>query len=94
MTFHVDFPGGPGVRNPPANAGDMGSIPGPFTCRGAAEPIAAQLLQPEHPRPATGAASTARGPRSPHQRKPTQQEHPRQPKLKNEFSFPRMCCDI
>ena len=23
-----DFPGGPVVRNPPANAGDMGSIPG------------------------------------------------------------------
>ena len=24
-----DFPGGPVVRNPPANARDMGSIPGP-----------------------------------------------------------------
>ena len=24
-----DFPGGAVVRNPPANAGDMGSIPGP-----------------------------------------------------------------
>ena len=24
-----DFPGGPGVKNPPANAGDTGSIPGP-----------------------------------------------------------------
>ena len=24
-----DFPGGPVVKNPPANAGDMGSIPGP-----------------------------------------------------------------
>ena len=23
------FPGGSGVKNPPANAGDMGSIPGP-----------------------------------------------------------------
>ena len=23
-----DFPGGPMVKNPPANAGDMGSIPG------------------------------------------------------------------
>ena len=23
------FPGGPAVRNPPGNAGDMGSIPGP-----------------------------------------------------------------
>ena len=24
-----DFPGGPVVKNPPANAGDMGSISGP-----------------------------------------------------------------
>ena len=24
-----DFPGGPVVKNPPANAGNMGSIPGP-----------------------------------------------------------------
>ena len=24
-----DFPGGPVVKNPPANAGDTGSIPGP-----------------------------------------------------------------
>ena len=24
-----DFPDGPAVKNPPANAGDMGSIPGP-----------------------------------------------------------------
>ena len=24
-----DFPGGPVVKNPPANAGDMNSIPGP-----------------------------------------------------------------
>ena len=23
-----DFPGGPGVENPPSSAGDMGSIPG------------------------------------------------------------------
>ena len=23
-----DFPGGPAVKNPPANAGDRGSIPG------------------------------------------------------------------
>ena len=25
----LDFPGGPVVKNLPANAGDMGSIPGP-----------------------------------------------------------------
>ena len=24
-----DFPGGPGVKNPPARAGAMGSVPGP-----------------------------------------------------------------
>ena len=26
---HEDFPGGAVVKNPPANAGDMGSSPGP-----------------------------------------------------------------
>ena len=33
-----DFPGGPGVENPPANAGDAASIPGPgrsYTPQGA-----------------------------------------------------------
>ena len=32
-----DFPGGAVVKNPPANAGDMGLSPGPEdpTCRGA-----------------------------------------------------------
>ena len=25
----LDFPGGAGVKNPPVNAGDTGSIPGP-----------------------------------------------------------------
>ena len=28
-THGFDFPGGPVVKNPPSNAGDMGSIPGP-----------------------------------------------------------------
>ena len=28
-----DFPGGPAFKNPPANAGDMGSIPGPGRSR-------------------------------------------------------------
>ena len=28
ITF-LDFPGGPVVKNPPANAGDTGSIPNP-----------------------------------------------------------------
>ena len=27
-----DFPGGAGVKNPPANAGDTGSIPGLGRC--------------------------------------------------------------
>ena len=29
MHINRDFPGGPVVENPSANAGDMGSIPGP-----------------------------------------------------------------
>ena len=30
LETHVrDFPGGPGVKNPPADAGDTGSVPGP-----------------------------------------------------------------
>ena len=35
------FPGGAVVKNPPANAGDMGSSPGPEdpTCRGATKPV-------------------------------------------------------
>ena len=28
-SIHRDFPGGSVVKNPPANAGDTGSIPGP-----------------------------------------------------------------
>ena len=28
MIHHGDLPGGPVVKNPPRNAGDMGSIPG------------------------------------------------------------------
>ena len=30
-TEMLDFPGGPVVKNPPANSGDTGSIPGPGT---------------------------------------------------------------
>ena len=29
MKVNLDFPGGTVVKNPPANAGDMGSSPGP-----------------------------------------------------------------
>ena len=29
LMYTGDVPGGPMVKNPPANAGDMGSIPGP-----------------------------------------------------------------
>ena len=28
LYLHMGFPGGSGVKNPPANAGDVGSIPG------------------------------------------------------------------
>ena len=28
ITLNGDFPGGPVVKNPPSNAGDVGSIPG------------------------------------------------------------------
>ena len=40
-SLHWDFPGGAVVKNPPANAGDMGSSPGPkdHTCCGAAKPV-------------------------------------------------------
>ena len=36
-----DFPGGAGIKNPPANAGDTGSSPGPEdpTCRRATKPM-------------------------------------------------------
>ena len=36
-----DLPGGAGIKNPPANAGDTGSSPGPedLTCQGAAKPV-------------------------------------------------------
>ena len=35
------FPGGAAVKNPPANAGDTGSSPGPgrSTCHGATKPV-------------------------------------------------------
>ena len=48
----MDFPGGPAVKNPPANAGNMDSIPG----RGGShmpwsnEVRVPQLLTPEHSR--------------------------------------------
>ena len=58
----MDFPGGPVVKNPPANAGDTGLIPGPgrFRTHQATMPRAtttepalwnprAQLLKPAHP---------------------------------------------
>ena len=34
LTAIQDFPGGPAVKNTPANAGDMGSIPGLGGCPG------------------------------------------------------------
>ena len=38
----LDFPGGAVVKNPPANAGDMGSSPGP----GAEDPHAVEQQSP------------------------------------------------
>ena len=38
----MDFPGGPEVKNPPSNVGDMGSIPG----RGTKIPHAIEQLSP------------------------------------------------
>ena len=32
--YHMDFPGGSVVKNPPANAEDPGSIPGSGRCPG------------------------------------------------------------
>ena len=42
------FPDGPMVKNPPCNARDTGSIPGPEgpTCRAATKPLGPQLLSP------------------------------------------------
>ena len=40
--FFWDFPGGPVVKNPPSNAGDVGSIPG----RRTKIPHAAEQLSP------------------------------------------------
>ena len=53
-TVLPDFPDGPAVKNPPANAGDVGSIPGPgkfhmLWGNWAHEPVP-QLLEPLCPR--------------------------------------------
>ena len=47
-----DFPGGPLVKNLPANAGDMGSIPasGRFHMQQSNRSHELQLLKPVHPR--------------------------------------------
>ena len=52
-----DFPGGLVVRNPPSNAGDMGSVPG----WGAGIPHAKGQLSP-HPTTSEPAISGAHGP--------------------------------
>ena len=39
-----EFPGGPVVKNPPSNAGDVGSIPG----RGTKIPTCLGATKPEH----------------------------------------------
>ena len=44
-----DFPGGPVVKNPPCNAGDMGSIPGQRTkIPHAAEQLSLSATTTEH----------------------------------------------
>ena len=40
------FPGGPGVKNPPANAGDMGLVLSPGRCH-AAEQLSPRATAPE-----------------------------------------------
>ena len=50
LRFLQDFPGGPGVKNLPAKAGDMGSIPGRgrFHMPQGSKAPAPQLLKPVH----------------------------------------------
>ena len=40
-----DFTGGPVVKNPPSNAGDMGSIPGDCTFQRTTKPKSCKLLK-------------------------------------------------
>ena len=72
-----DFPGGPVVKNPPANAGDLGSIPGlgrPHTRWGSLA-CGLQLLKPLHLQP------VLRNKRSHRDKKPA--NHKEQPSLEN-----------
>ena len=80
----LGFPGGAVVKNPPVNAGDMGSSPGPGrpTCRGATKPVChnywACALEPAShnywsPRVTTTEACAPRA-RAPQQEKPPQWE--------------------
>ena len=77
-----DFPGGAVDKNPPANAGDTASIPGPGkpphpTCYGATKPVChnyrVRLLQLLSPR---AAINEARAPTAcaPQQEKPPQRD--------------------
>ena len=92
--FGLHFPGGPVVKNPPANPEDTGSIPGPgrFHMLWGNEAYAPQLLKPERPR-AQAPQQTATATRRPHTitREQTQQaqlenacsnKDPAQPKRK------------
>ena len=60
-----DFPGGPVVKNPPANAGNMGSIPGWGRFR---VPRSNQACEPQLPKPMYPRAHPL------HQEKPPQGE--------------------
>ena len=47
---YLDFPGGSVVKNPPANAGDMSSVPGSGSCPGEGNGNPLQCSCLENPR--------------------------------------------
>ena len=97
-----DFLGGPVVKNPPANAGDMGSIPDlgrpqvPWSNQARAQLLQPKCLEPVLPtRAATTVGSSAqKGESSPHalqpEKSPHSSEDPAQPKVNNLFLSRRL----
>ena len=69
-----DFPGGPVVKNPPANAGCTGSTPGPGRVH---LPQGKWACAPQQERPLQQEACTSQG-----EKAPMQQEDPAQPETK------------
>ena len=86
-----DFPGGPGLKNPPANSGDMGSISGPgrfHMPRGnwAYVPHTTTESVPESPCSATRGATTVRNPHTTTREQPQHSDKdPAQPNMINYF---------